>query len=234
MKHVVGQIAVTNLTNSTITIRANLIPGQSRAIKILPYKTLYVDRDIVVMAIAEFRKDKAKGVIWFDEGELFPEGITGVSVATGFGATGLQGETGLPGFGTTGLQGVTGISTVGPQGETGAQGATGLQGFGADLLRATLDDNQTMAAHPTLTFSKTVESIVLHYKAKLVSTGDLRTGVIYVANNGSLASIQDNYAETDDLGITWDAAVDSSSLYILYTTALKSSSRDMVSSIQVL
>lgn len=264
MKHVVGQIAVTNLTNSTVTIRASLLPGQSRAIKILPYKTISVDRDIVVMALAEFRKDKAKGVIWFDEEELFADsgitgmgggetgqvGSTGLIGTTGLiGPTGPQGVTGLAGLaggatGLIGIQGETGIGVTGPKGEQGDQGysgATGLQGntgvpgsYVSNLITLTLDDNQTLANNINLTFPKTTEGVILQYKARLNSTGDMRVGMIYVANNGTLASVQDNFAETDDIGIFWDTFVDLSNLYLLYSTSSKSSQRYMVSSIQIL
>ena len=238
MKHTVGQIAVTNLTNSTVTIRATLLPGQSRAIKIAPYKTISVDRDIVVMALAEFRKDKAKGIIWFDENEIFADsGITGFGGTTGtIGGTGTQGETGIGTSGATGLQGETGVGApgvTGPVGETGETGVQGATGFpGSNLLYATLDDAQVSATLVSLTFPKTVEGFVLQYKAKLLTTGSMRVGTIYVANDGSSASVQDNYAETENLGITWDTFVDSTNLYLLYTTSLKGSQRSFTSSIQ--
>jgi hypothetical protein len=236
MKHDVGQIAVTNLTNSTVTIRATLLPGQSRAIKIAPYKTISVDRDIIVMALAEFRKDKAKGIIWFDENEIFADNnITGIGGITGtMGGTGTQGETGIGTSGATGLQGETGIGTtgpVGPVGETGVQGTTGLPG--STLIYSILDDDQISANLASLTFPKTLEGFVLQYKAKLLTTGSMRVGTIYVANDGSSASVQDNYAETENLGITWDTFVDSTNLYLLYTTSLKSSQRSLISSIQL-
>jgi len=240
MKHVVGQIAVTNLTNSTVTIRANLIPGQSRAIKLLPYKTILVDRDVVYMALEEFRKDKAKGVIWFDEDELNidtgatetgVQGTTGISIE---GITGLQGDTGLPG--STGLQGLgeTGLPGVGSPGSTGLQGVTGLP-YVPNTTSFLLDDNQVDMIAPGLVFPLNVGGIVITYKISLVSTNDMRVGMIYVASNGiSSASMQDNFAETDDIGVSWKASVDVSYIYLKYTTSLKSSQRSMVSEIKII
>ena len=242
MNHVVGKIAVSNLTNSTVTIRANLIPGQSRAIKFLPYKTVLVDRDIVVMALAEFRKNKEKGVIWFDENEINADsGSTGIGSS---GVTGLQGATGVAGMGTTGLQGVTGFGIQGTTGLdglgiTGIVGATGPQGVtGLSVLNTfistILEDNQTDAQAANLTFPILTEGIVITYKAKLISTNDFRVGTIYVASNGISTSIQDNYAETDDVGITWKTSVDLSNLYLLYSTSNKSSQRSIVSELRFL
>lgn len=127
-------VHVTNLTNSTLTLAAPMIPGQSRFVKLRPRETIVVDRDIVFQAFDTFCEYRSRGAIFFDDGEVF----------AGTGATGLVGSTGLEGppgaTGAIGLQGVTGDrGTTGPggptggfgsKGETGAQGTQGQTGFG--------------------------------------------------------------------------------------------------------
>lgn len=81
-----------------------------------------------------------------------------------------------------------------------------LSGGSADMPLSAL-------SYETATYS----GCVVSYNMKDVGTGRIRVGTMLLSNTGASVSIGDSYVETDDVGVTWAAAIDGGSVKVLYT-----------------
>lgn len=70
----------------------------------------------------------------------------------------------------------------------------------------------------------TYSGCVVSYNIKDDGTGRNRVGTILLSNTEATVSIGDSFVETDDVGVSWTAAIDSGNVQVLYTTGSGSKS----------
>ena len=77
----------------------------------------------------------------------------------------------------------------------------------------------TTAVLSALTFDSTVDDgVTIEYRIRNTVTGDVRVGLLLVATNGTLVSLADQFTETDDLVVSWSAALNGTNVELTYTT----------------
>lgn len=83
----------------------------------------------------------------------------------------------------------------------------------------TLTASQTDSVAANFTFAAaSFEGAILDYKVKEATTGNVRVGKIMVATDGTNVSISDTFTETADIGVSWNAGVNTGNIELKYTT----------------
>ena len=84
---------------------------------------------------------------------------------------------------------------------------------------STLTASQTDAVVAAFTFAAaSFEGAILDYKIKEATSGNVRVGKIMVATDGTNVSISDTFTETADIGVSWNAGINTGNVEIKYTT----------------
>jgi hypothetical protein len=84
---------------------------------------------------------------------------------------------------------------------------------------ATLTASQTNTVLSNLTFAfATTMAIDVQYTIKEATTNNVRVGHLRVVCNGTDIGISDDYADSADVGVSWDAAINGADVEINYTT----------------
>ena len=84
----------------------------------------------------------------------------------------------------------------------------------------TLTGSQTNTVQSTLTFAHaSFEGIEVTYKIKEATTNKVRIGKLRVVTNGTDIGISDDFTDSADCDVSWDAAINGANCEIKYTTA---------------
>lgn len=120
---------------------------------------------------------------------------------------------------------MTGALTMGDQvlvhGSNGQrQGQSASEYYETEYLHAlTLTASSTNAVESSLSFDHTVySSQIVEYSITEATTGAVRTGSLYIASDGTTASITDQSTETADVGTDWNVNISGSTTQVRYTT----------------
>ncbi len=83
----------------------------------------------------------------------------------------------------------------------------------------TLSESLADEPETSLSFAfATYEAIEVTYKIKEATTNAVRIGKLRVVTNGTDVAVTDDFAESDDVGVSWDAVVNGSNIDVQYTT----------------
>jgi hypothetical protein len=83
----------------------------------------------------------------------------------------------------------------------------------------TLTASQTDTVASAFTFATaSFEGAILDYKIKEATTNNVRVGKIMVATDGTNISISDTFTETADIGVGWNASINTGNVELEYTT----------------
>lgn len=94
---------------------------------------------------------------------------------------------------------------------------------------STLTASQSNQALAALQFAHaTYEALIIEYKIKEATTNGVRVGQLSIVTNGTAVSITDIFNESEDIGVTWSAAVVGANVEVRYTTDANNKTARMI------